>query len=328
MPKFLFTEEFNGLSNDAIVLYSLLRDRHDLSVKNHWVNEEGEVYIIFSRDEMEKMLRLSDKPVNKAVKDLKKHNLLEEQRQGQGKPNLIYLLTVGTPETLDYTKKRRNADSRTGESPSQESVNLRPNKTEIKENEINETYILSKSLSSQVNGENQKEKDRTMTMTLDTDPITQKNIRENEKGFPQTNTLPQAKGSQENPNSLKTNNQTTEDYNTYKEIIQENIEYEHFTTFRQGEVELVDELVNCMLDVICSQGETVKINGEHKSREMVKSQYLRINSMDIDHILGKYQEQRHRIKYIHEYLKTMLYTIKQESGHFTTNAVRADGVVW
>jgi hypothetical protein len=83
-----------------------------------------------------------------------------------------------------------------------------------------------------------------------------------------------------------------------------------------------------MLDVICSKGDTVKIGGEEKSRAMVKSQYLKVGYEDIEHILDRYKDQRHKITHVHAYLKTMLYTCKQENSHYYTNAVRADGLVW
>ena len=115
-------------------------------------------------------------------------------------------------------------------------------------------------------------------------------------------------------------------YNTYRSIIQENIDYAYYREHRRDDIEMVDELVNCMLDVICTEGATVRVNGENKNREMVKDQYLKIHSMDIDHILVKYREQRHLIKHVHSYLKTMLYTVKQEKTAHYENAVRVDGV--
>lgn len=50
MPKFLFEGDFKDkLNNDSRVLYSLLRDRHELSLLNNWVNENNEVFFIYSR---------------------------------------------------------------------------------------------------------------------------------------------------------------------------------------------------------------------------------------------------------------------------------------
>ena len=136
-------------------------------------------------------------------------------------------------------------------------------------------------------------------------------------------------GNKENlSNSQHQVEQTKQDnYNTYKEILQDNIGYSHYLNGCKRELVLVDELLNCMLDVVCSQGDTVRIGGEEKNRNMVKGQYLKINSFDIDHVLERFKEQRHKVTHVNSYLKTMLYTVKQEHGHYYANAVRADGVV-
>jgi hypothetical protein len=94
IPKFLHEGCFKGLGNDARVLYGLLLDRHGLSIKNQWINERGEVYFNFKREEMAVLLELSENTVNKAMKNLKQYKLIDEERIGQNKPNRIYLLTI------------------------------------------------------------------------------------------------------------------------------------------------------------------------------------------------------------------------------------------
>jgi len=94
MPNFLFEGEFSGkkISNDARVLYMLLRDRHELSYKNKWVDDEGYIYLIYSRESMCQMMGISINYVTKLIKELKKFKLIDEQRIGLGKPNRIFLL--------------------------------------------------------------------------------------------------------------------------------------------------------------------------------------------------------------------------------------------
>ena len=49
IPKLLFTDStFSKLSSDAKVLYGILLDRMNLSMKNGWLDEENKVYIIFT----------------------------------------------------------------------------------------------------------------------------------------------------------------------------------------------------------------------------------------------------------------------------------------
>lgn len=91
IPKFLFSEEFEELSNDARILYALLKDKHELSIKNKCVNENNEVYLEYTRRDMENMLGLTKPTVVKIVKELISYGLLEEERTGNQKANRIYL---------------------------------------------------------------------------------------------------------------------------------------------------------------------------------------------------------------------------------------------
>ena len=153
MPKFLFEGEFKALSNNARVLYTLLRDRHDLSLQNHWVNEKNEVYLIFTRKNMEEMLGLSDKTVKKAVDELKDFGLIEEHI-GLNKANRIYLTSVNventgigeTPipesENLRF-RNRNNYDSRNGDSTIQETEILRTNDTEFNNTDVNDIQSIN-----------------------------------------------------------------------------------------------------------------------------------------------------------------------------------------
>ena len=94
MPRFLVAGEFagGGISNNARFLYTLLLDRHRISVKNGWFDENGEVYIYFKREEMEAQLGISERTVSKVMQELKDLALVEEKKQGLNKPNKIYLL--------------------------------------------------------------------------------------------------------------------------------------------------------------------------------------------------------------------------------------------
>ncbi len=93
LPQFLFEGEYKkDVSNDAKVLYALLRNRFELSAKNNWVNDKGEVYIIFTREEMCDMLCCQQEKVRKLVKQLISAGLIEEERVGLNMPNRIFLV--------------------------------------------------------------------------------------------------------------------------------------------------------------------------------------------------------------------------------------------
>ena len=81
----------NKLNSDSKILYAFLLDRLSLSQKNHWIDEDNNVYLIFIREKVQEKLKLSDKTVTKSFKILIEVNLVQEKRQGLGKPNLIYV---------------------------------------------------------------------------------------------------------------------------------------------------------------------------------------------------------------------------------------------
>lgn len=93
-------EPFDKLSNDARIAYMLLRDRHELSVKNNWVNERGEVFLYFAQEELGLILNSSLKTVRKRIVELKECGLLEVERQGQGKPNRLFLTAPSLENAL------------------------------------------------------------------------------------------------------------------------------------------------------------------------------------------------------------------------------------
>ena len=88
MPRFLYTGEFAGnrITNNARNLYTLLLDRHKISIKNGWHDENGEVYIYFKREEMEQQLGISERTVTKVMQELKDLSLVEEKSRGLTSP--------------------------------------------------------------------------------------------------------------------------------------------------------------------------------------------------------------------------------------------------
>ncbi len=83
---------YNAMSLEAKFVYSLLLDRLSLSQKNGWVNEENEVYLIYTREEIAKLLNITYKKAIGAFKELVDNKLLYEQRQGRGYANLLFVL--------------------------------------------------------------------------------------------------------------------------------------------------------------------------------------------------------------------------------------------
>lgn len=99
-----------------------------------------------------------------------------------------------------------------------------------------------------------------------------------------------------------TKNCSLEERAEYLEIIRENVDYEY-----QTEKEKIDEIVEIMLDVICSGRETIRVNGEEMPHEVVKSRFLKLDSSHIDYVLTAMKNSASDIHNIRAYLITALY---------------------
>ena len=65
------------------------------------------------------------------------------------------------------------------------------------------------------------------------------------------------------------------------DMIHENIGYEQFKQTYPGDIGLIDEFVNVMLDVLLSEGGVIRIYGVVKSRELVQSQLVKLEYADV-----------------------------------------------
>lgn len=92
LPRWLFGDaRYAALPLEAKVAYALLLNRFRLSRRNGWVNQQGEVYVIFTRAELAQALHLSYRKAIACFRALSDCRLLWEERQGRGLPNRVFL---------------------------------------------------------------------------------------------------------------------------------------------------------------------------------------------------------------------------------------------
>ena len=95
IPKVLFSDPFfKKVSCEAKVLYGLMLDRMQLSVKNGWIDEVNRVYIIYTVEQIMEDLCCCKEKAIKILSELngqKGIGLIEKIRRGLGKPDIIYV---------------------------------------------------------------------------------------------------------------------------------------------------------------------------------------------------------------------------------------------
>ena len=156
-PKALFKNpKYRGLSFGPKLMYSILRDSLDLSIKNNWKDEKDYIYLIFSIEELSKLLEINKETVTIYKRKLVKYKLIIDKRLGQGKSNRIYVLKPEIKEFLNMvnpsSRKRKNTPLEYGKSehidtyvnnPNLNNVN-KANKGEVDGNSVDINDIRKK----------------------------------------------------------------------------------------------------------------------------------------------------------------------------------------
>lgn len=106
----------------------------------------------------------------------------------------------------------------------------------------------------------------------------------------------------------------------YLEVIRENIEYDCFSEDKAR----VDELVEIMLDVVCSAKSTTRVNGEEIPTGTVKSRFLKLTHEHIEYVLTALGNNTSDVRNIRAYLITALYNAPITMDSYYTALVNHD----
>jgi hypothetical protein len=94
---------------------------------------------------------------------------------------------------------------------------------------------------------------------------------------------------------------------SYRELLWENLELDILAHDTRLDMDRVNELLEIMLDAVCSTSPTIRINGEDMPQQVVKSRFLKLNSCHIEYVLQAMNENPSAIRNIRAYLLTALY---------------------
>lgn len=176
------------ISNDAKMLYMLLRDRMELSILNQWYDEYNNVFVYYTYSEIEKDLGCRDQKVKKVFNELIDENLVITSKQGFGRPNQIYVLEP----TDEYIRKlfNKNNESNIRKVNDLDSKELPNQKTDenieieqFSENHDNEK--MPNSISGKITGKQNRENHDSNIVKITT-PISWKS-RSNNTEYNKTN---------------------------------------------------------------------------------------------------------------------------------------------
>ena len=179
LPKILFENPiYENMRLDAKVAYAMLKDRLDLSFKNNWIDEEGNIYLVYSNSNLMKILNCSKSTLLRIKKQLNEYGLIREVQQSTSKSgnlaNRIYLGLL-QDDTSENVEKSINSQSDNGgvsdldqggvkktpggcQNDTSPVSNSASNDTDINDTDISETELVISEEDEEKAAENSKNK--------------------------------------------------------------------------------------------------------------------------------------------------------------------------
>ena len=108
----------------------------------------------------------------------------------------------------------------------------------------------------------------------------------------------------------------------YRDIIKDNIEYDALCS--QFDRERVDEIVELVLETVCSTAKYIKVGGEKYPAELVKSRLMKIGQFHIEYVFERIDKNTTKVYNIRAYLLKTLFSAPSTMGHFYTAEVNHD----
>ena len=291
IPKILFTDRrYKALSMEAKVLYGLMLDRMNLSIRNGWLDSDGKVYIYFTLEDAIEFLGFGKDKMVKIFKELDRNGgigLIERKKQGQGKPTKIYVknfVLQQENESLPSAEPKSDlpCESLTSEKPKSDPP-FEPLTSEMPQSRLPKERSVDCGISASNNT------DMNNTEFSDTESI-----------YPPhpLNCLDVGRGRQR---------VRMDEIDLYRETIRENIGYEYLLEEYPYDRELIDGYVELIVEVCCTQRKYIRVNQEDMPRDLVKSRLLKLDREHIRYVMECLSRNPTRIGNIKAYTLSALY---------------------
>ena len=168
MPKKIY--EF-GLKPVDRELYMLCLENWRLSVKNNWINENGEIFFYASQNKLAQQMKIDKKTVISAFKKLISNHLLEAEKE-RGEANMYYLANLSevVEEKFHQSKSSTRLVENLHQYQSEISTRLVEKTDSIKNNilRINRERINKQKLSSSEIEKNQGVENQSIQLKTNT----------------------------------------------------------------------------------------------------------------------------------------------------------------
>ena len=281
---------FADITTDAKLLYSLMLDRSSLSAKNGWLDKEGKVYIFYTLEQIMIDMHCANQKATKLLKELETKGLIERRRRGQGKVTRIYVRDFATGLHGDGNGERQietheGHDSQTHEN--RESRDVKISSPDSWKSCTNNTHINNIDM----------RKTDPINLSAESANRGEKLVR------------------MDDPMRIR---------KQYEDYLREKLSIDVLIQNNPCDVGRINEIFNLMLDVLCSTAKTIRISGDDKPIDVVRAQFMKIDSEHMEYILDCFKHQINDIRNVKQYLLATIYNAPLTIDHYYTSKVNYD----
>ena len=113
-------------------------------------------------------------------------------------------------------------------------------------------------------------------------------------------------------------------FEIYREIIKDNIDYDILMQDMKFDGDRLDEIVDLMLETVCTRRKTIRVAGDDYPAELVKAKFMKLDGEHIRFVLDCMRENTTKIRNIKQYLKAALFNAPSTIGNYYTSLVSHD----
>lgn len=110
----------------------------------------------------------------------------------------------------------------------------------------------------------------------------------------------------------------------YEEIIKDNISYDILKSDLPHDGDRLDEIVDLILETVCTRRKTIRIAGDDYPAELVKAKMMKLDSGHIRFVLDCMSNNTTEIRNIKQYLRAALFNAPSTIGNYYTSLVAHD----
>ena len=126
------------------------------------------------------------------------------------------------------------------------------------------------------------------------------------------------------PERKRTEAATQSAVEIYREIIKENIEYDHLLHHSKIDPEELDGILELLVETVCTARKTIRVAGDDYPAELVKAKLLKLNSGHIEFVMDCMRQNTTKIRNIKKHLLAVLFNAPSTMGSYYTALVAHD----